>query len=635
MKKVFAGSKWLLIPLWAWIVALMLGLLASYTQVEECTLYLTPIFEDARGWDIYQMEEGTRMALAPRELLDVKPLQTFYLTRTLTKDILSGGYTFVRLDSDRPASVFLNDELLYTTCPDVPQRIGQITFPARYAGLAQRGEAIRFSLPQDALGKVMTIATAHPASEYGPSMPSVQLSSEAIEARTWMNTANHSSMPAAGFAVATLVLLGLLFYGLFHGGRNGPLLLLAATAFCDFFYYLRKYSFSSPGLTVLDTPWAAFLPMLSIMLPEFYLLVQMKRWRAHALMVVLASGALSLIPPVANLFGSPSFHTTPFVEALYIGLMALLVFAALEAREKNKALQLFLYGLGGGCASLVLGVLISMRGDRSFAEAVFFLARQVAQHDPLPFLHACGIFLFALASALSVYQLICGVADTQTQLAVQTERSARLDYEMAIQKEIYEAKLSGEKELRALRHDIKGHLATLSELLAVGETEKATTYLAELTKRHQAVQSEVFCDNPYMNAVLRTYQFKFKESEIPFVCHAGVDSQTLPGVELCLVLTNALENALEASLGQIGAARLVKLQARIWHGQFLLRVSNRFDGTLNERGGLPVSTKEGKGHGFGMANIRATVQRLGGAMDYRIEDGCFVMDVRFPAQEAP
>ncbi|MEG2316813.1 MAG: hypothetical protein RSC91_11365, partial [Clostridia bacterium] len=125
MKKVFAGSKWLLIPLWAWIVALMLGLLASYTQVEECTLYLTPIFEDARGWDIYQMEEGTRMALAPRELLDVKPLQTFYLTRTLTKDVLSGGYTFVRLDSDRPASVFLNDELLYTTCPDVPQRIGQ------------------------------------------------------------------------------------------------------------------------------------------------------------------------------------------------------------------------------------------------------------------------------------------------------------------------------------------------------------------------------------------------------------------------------------------------------------------------------------------------------------------------------
>lgn len=623
--------RWLLLPLFLLLAIALWSLLTSYTSTDKERLYLTPIFSDANGWDIYTIAGETRTNLAPKELMELKPFESFYLSRTLTDEWSEGGYTFLLLDSQRPASIFLDGKLLYTTSPDAGDTIGKIAFPATYQGLPQRGESVRFTLPGNLAGKTLTIATAHPAC--GATMPGVRLSGEATEAEVWMATANHTAMPAAVFAIVALLLIGLLFYNIFVGNHDWSLLLLTATAFCQLFYCLRQYAFSSPAPTALDTPLAAFIPMLAILLPELYLLLKMKRRKKLYGVFLLISAVFSFVPPVANLFGSPKFSTTPFLETLYIGLVALLVFSVLELREKNRVFQLFLSALCGILACSAVGFAVSRLGTGFIANYVISLIDQVARHDPMLFFYWCGIVLFALTSAISVYSVIQSTADTQTQLALQIERLARLDYELVIQKQIYEAKLTGEQEVRALRHDMKGHLTTLSTLLSDGNSEKAVSYLADLSSQHQSIQSEVYCTNSYMNAVLTSFHRRFKDAHIKFICKAGVTSETLPGVELCLILTNALENALEASLLLPEEQRIVKLQARVWHGQFLLRVSNAFDGALHQHDGLPVSSKTEKGHGYGMANILSTAKRLDGEMNYLLEDGCFVLDVRFPVQE--
>lgn len=632
MKKTYLWWRWMIIPLFALTFSMILGLLSSYTRSEKERLYLTPIFDDLKGWDIYTLDGKDHTELTPRELVNVEAGKTFYISRTLTTEWQDSDFSFLLLDSQRPASVFLDNELIYTTCPEVEKNITEITFPNDYKGLPQRGESIRFSIPMDSVGKVLTIATTHPASQYSSGMPSVQLSSEATESESWMKIANHNSMPAAAFATAALLLLGLLSYSLFSGNRDLSLLLLTATAMCQLFNCLRDYSFSSPGLTALDTPFAAFLPMLAVILPEIYLLIQMKRRKKICAVFILISAALSFIPPVANLFGTVTFKTYPFLEALYIGLFAILIFAVLEARDKNKEFKLFLFGLGIICFFVVIGYVISQIRNPYFANYITFLLRGVSSHDPSMFLYWCGIVLFCLASATSIYILIRNTANTQTELAVQSERYSRLNYELVIQKQIYEVNLSTEEEVRSLHHDMKSHLSTISELLKDRKVEEAIAYLAELTDQHKEHQREVFCSNTYINAVLRTFSLRIKERNIAFECHVGVDNEVLPGVELCLILSNALENALEASLSQPESERLIKVQARVFNGQFLLRVSNRFNGTLQEKNDLPVSTKEESGHGYGMMNIRSTTKRLGGEMNYQIEDGIFMLDVRFPVQ---
>ena len=632
MKKIQIGWRWALLPLFILIAAAFLWLFSAYMHTAGRPLYLTPVFEDDKGWDIYTLEGGARTDLTPRELMEVEQDETFYLSRLLTDDWETAEYTFMCLDSNRPCSVFLDNELLYTTCPDVEQRVGQIRFPADYEGLPQGMESIRISLPRGITGQELTIATAH-HSEYGSSMPGILLSAEAVNAEHWMETANRSTMPAAAFAVGALVLLGRFFYSLFMGGRDWPLLLLAATAMVQLFYHLREYSFASPGFTPLDTPWAAFLPHLMVLLPALFMVLQMKNRRRLCTIAVAVTAAISLIPPITNLFGPPQFDTINFIRAFYIGIIALLLFAALEAVIKNSIFRVFWICFGAVAGCLIIFLLILSLEAGSLPAVVSPILSIIRLQGPFILLPWIGTLLFIVNAVFSVYVVIRHTADTQTELALQLERSDRLDYELSVQKQTYEAKLTAEEDLRAMRHDMKGHLSALSALISEGSTGEAAAYLERLTGWNQERQPAAFCQNPYMNAVLSSYAMRFREHGIPFIFRVGADGQSLPTVELCLILNNALDNALEASLRQPEKDRSVEVKTRVRNGQFLLRVSNRFTGTADEKGDLPATTKTEKGHGYGMGSIRSTARRLGGDMYYRVEQGSFLLDVHFPLPE--
>ena len=109
-----------------------------------------------------------------------------------------------------------------------------------------------------------------------------------------------------------------------------------------------------------------------------------------------------------------------------------------------------------------------------------------------------------------------------------------------------------------------------------------------------------------------------------------MNEHKLPATELCLILNNALENAVEACMKLPEGDRKIKVQAAVKQKRFLLRVSNSFNGVINETAGLPVTEKEGKEHGYGLSNIIRAAQRRKGSASYRTENGYFVLDVEFP-----
>lgn len=128
--------------------------------------------------------------LSSSELLEVEPLTTIYLSLTLTQELKDSGISFIQLDSIHPCSVFLDQKLLYTCNPEIDQAINQIQFTEGYKGINKINESNRFTLPYDFVGKPLTIATTHPSSDY-ISLPGIIASSEAIDAQSWMSSANN------------------------------------------------------------------------------------------------------------------------------------------------------------------------------------------------------------------------------------------------------------------------------------------------------------------------------------------------------------------------------------------------------------------------------------------------------------
>ncbi len=636
MKRILQ-LKYVVVGTFFIITAAVFGLLATYTHTDRDYLYLTPFLDDARGWDIYTIENGIHRQLTMDEISKLNLGNAYYLSRVLSQDMEDGGYTFLRLTSYLPFAVFLDDKLFYTTCPDSVFSMEQITFPEDYSGLSKRGEVVRCTLPNHFAGKKLTIATTTVNQEYF-STPGIILSSEEIESEITIADVGSEMIPAAGLAAAALLLMAVWLFAFMQGVYSYLLLLPITAALLQSFSHLRQLSFFSASHTALDHPLTQFIPALSLLLPLVYFLFQIKEKKNRILFgcILGVSSVVAFISPCVNLFAGLSINNMFLTENIifYFPLAALLVIAVLEVRHKNTEFRLFLFGLGAIISSIGILYIGSRFSEGYYADYIHLILKSIynstSYFTPSAFLNWWSVILFLLSALIGLHKIIWHTIQMHTRLALQTERSKQLDHQLSVQKDFYDARLSHEKEIRSLRHDMNGHLNTLSMLLDDGKVTEAKNYLDGITEYHKGQTSKLFCSNPYINAVLQNYSAKCDEQHIELICNIGIGEDELPATELCLILNNAFENALDASMTVPETERQIKVQAAVRQNLFLLRVSNPFNGSIKTDNGLPVTSKFGKQHGYGLSNIRQAAERRGGRMEYHVQNGFFVLDVEFP-----
>ena len=97
--------------------------------------------------------------------------------------------------------------------------------------------------------------------------------------------------------------------------------------------------------------------------------------------------------------------------------------------------------------------------------------------------------------------------------------------------------------------------------------------------------------------------------------------------DVSVILSNALTNAMDAAEGCPSA--FVSLSSRRTKNAVLIEVRNSMKGccVIDEKSGLPFTTKEGTGHGYGLANIRKVAAKYHGEIDIVQEEGEFLLTV--------
>jgi len=99
--------------------------------------------------------------------------------------------------------------------------------------------------------------------------------------------------------------------------------------------------------------------------------------------------------------------------------------------------------------------------------------------------------------------------------------------------------------------------------------------------------------------------------------------------DLCIILSNALDNAIEACRAYKGD-RKITVFGGYRHGYFILTVKNPTVNRIADDSALPATTKADKlQHGFGLVNINAVVEKYDGAMRTECKDGQFVLSLTF------
>jgi hypothetical protein len=165
-------------------------------------------------------------------------------------------------------------------------------------------------------------------------------------------------------------------------------------------------------------------------------------------------------------------------------------------------------------------------------------------------------------------------------------------------------------KLRILRHDFKYHLIAVREMLRSGDAVGADTYLTQVESQLSEYHVPKYCSNAVLNALIGSYAERCIEMQIPFTVHMDISEFiAVPDYDMCIVLGNLLENAIEAS-AKIEHRRFIELEAHVKSVQLVVMVKNRFDGVINEESGSLISVKINGG--FGLRSVREVTVRHNG-----------------------
>lgn len=199
---------------------------------------------------------------------------------------------------------------------------------------------------------------------------------------------------------------------------------------------------------------------------------------------------------------------------------------------------------------------------------------------------------------------------------------------MASLREVYYQGIQREQaQVRTLRHDLRNHLTVLLGLIESGERERAEDYLQQIVGSPALKGSRQICGNPAANAVLA--------AKIEEMARCGLHGdfqislpENLPvaEIDLCALLGNALDNAMEAAVK--AENKSVTVRCRADKGMLMLKVRNALAG--DERDDLATTKADKKYHGFGLAGMREIAARYGGILEAGTDCGCFELLVCLP-----
>jgi len=187
------------------------------------------------------------------------------------------------------------------------------------------------------------------------------------------------------------------------------------------------------------------------------------------------------------------------------------------------------------------------------------------------------------------------------------------------------------RKMRGWRHDYRNHIQAMKVMAANGNMDGIKAYLDELDTDLNTVDTVVKTGNAMADAILNSKISLAQSKSIAVHCDAHIPVKLqMSELDLCCILGNLFDNAIEASLSLPEAERQIRVYMDMKGTQLYISFTNFTSGRkLNKVGNL-FQTSKGEGHGFGLVRIDNIIERLGGYLSRNSEDGAFTTEILIP-----
>lgn len=184
------------------------------------------------------------------------------------------------------------------------------------------------------------------------------------------------------------------------------------------------------------------------------------------------------------------------------------------------------------------------------------------------------------------------------------------------QKKYFEQTVKDYEYLNSFKHDIRGHLRVMQELNKKGGNKNFEAYLSNI----QNIIDNIYqCDNVYISAVINSFMEDCKTAEIFLKVDYSINGEiTIDATELCALMNNLLNNALEAEQKISQQKKIITISIFNIDNHLIIEVENDIPESFNMDNLIHcISSKEdGKNHGYGLKKIKEVVEKYDGNIEY-------------------
>lgn len=202
------------------------------------------------------------------------------------------------------------------------------------------------------------------------------------------------------------------------------------------------------------------------------------------------------------------------------------------------------------------------------------------------------------------------------------------DKTLKLQEDYYKKIIDNYSNIRKFKHDIKGHLAVVNELINSKNYDEANIYIGNMSEA--ITGKDIYnTNNIYISSILNSFDQTFKDSHIQFdLSYYVIGNIQMDSMDVYSLFYNLVLNSIEANY-KLSNNRFIKLYVANIKRNLLIKIINPVDkyfdiNIIKEN----KTTKEDKeNHGLGLITINNIILKYNGSIDYSVTNQSLVIDI--------
>jgi len=185
------------------------------------------------------------------------------------------------------------------------------------------------------------------------------------------------------------------------------------------------------------------------------------------------------------------------------------------------------------------------------------------------------------------------------------------------------------EEIKSRRHDQKNHLISISNLAKNEGDKTVADYVDDILKVESNVDSILGINNKIMSALINFNISRMEKNDIEFACNIDLQPELhVSDVDMTIIMGNLLDNAIEACLNVEDKSRYIDIDIVCGYGRIDIMMKNSSNGNIEIINNHIQSGKKDKdNHGYGLDNIRKTVEKYNGYFKISSVNSEFIAEI--------